>query len=281
MAVCGTGFGFFQSPNNRLLIGSAPPDRAGAGSGMVSTSRLIGQTTGSALVAVVFGLTHNSAHPVVLGMHVAIGVAACFAALGTALSWRGWRIGSGGRVCIGSDLNARHKRQSRKSAIFSLRRAAMDHRVKPGEDGVVVVGDACRAGCLLWHAVNGIFTTRCSNSNADGNNPVGVQPGGRDDSASHPLASDHGDRDLQSQDHHKAEVRVGPAHSWAGLPWGPFFSRVTVTACMCIRARVQGNPANRSPSRLKNPSASNSLHHQRVVADRPSGPSDRSRFGRG
>jgi DHA2 family multidrug resistance protein-like MFS transporter len=87
MAVCGTGFGFFQSPNNRLLIGSAPPDRAGAGSGMVSTARLVGQTTGSALVAVVFGLTHDAAHPVVLGMHVAIGVAAGFAALGTALSW--------------------------------------------------------------------------------------------------------------------------------------------------------------------------------------------------
>jgi MFS transporter, DHA2 family, multidrug resistance protein len=87
MAVCGTGFGFFQSPNNRLLIGSAPPDRAGAGSGMVSTARLVGQTTGSALVAVVLGMTHNSPHPVVLGMHVAIGVAAGFAALGTALSW--------------------------------------------------------------------------------------------------------------------------------------------------------------------------------------------------
>jgi DHA2 family multidrug resistance protein-like MFS transporter len=87
MAVCGTGFGFFQSPNNRLLIGSAPPDRAGAGSGMVSTARLVGQTVGSALVAVVFGLTHDAVHPVVLGTHVAIGVAAGFAALGTALSW--------------------------------------------------------------------------------------------------------------------------------------------------------------------------------------------------
>jgi DHA2 family multidrug resistance protein-like MFS transporter len=87
MAVCGTGFGFFQSPNNRLLIGSAPPDRAGAGSGMVSTARLVGQTTGSALVAVAFGLTHDMPDPVVVGTHVAIGVAACFAALGTALSW--------------------------------------------------------------------------------------------------------------------------------------------------------------------------------------------------
>jgi DHA2 family multidrug resistance protein-like MFS transporter len=87
MAVCGTGFGFFQSPNNRLLIGSAPPDRVGAGSGMVSTARLAGQTVGSALVAVVFGLTHDMPDPVVVGTHVAIGVAACFAALGTALSW--------------------------------------------------------------------------------------------------------------------------------------------------------------------------------------------------
>jgi MFS transporter, DHA2 family, multidrug resistance protein len=87
MAVCGIGFGFFQSPNNRLLIGSAPPDRAGAGSGMVSTARLVGQTIGSALVAVVFGLTHHAADPVVLGSHVAIGLAAGFAALGTALSW--------------------------------------------------------------------------------------------------------------------------------------------------------------------------------------------------
>jgi hypothetical protein len=54
---------------------------------MVSTARLVGQTTGSALVAVAFGLTHDMPDPVVVGTHVAIGVAACFAALGTALSW--------------------------------------------------------------------------------------------------------------------------------------------------------------------------------------------------
>ena len=87
LAVCGTGFGFFQAPNNRLLIGSAPPDRAGAGSGMVSTARLVGQTTGSALVAVVFCLTHDQPDAVTLGTHVAIGLAAFFAALGTVLSW--------------------------------------------------------------------------------------------------------------------------------------------------------------------------------------------------
>jgi MFS transporter, DHA2 family, multidrug resistance protein len=86
LAVCGIGFGFFQSPNNRLMISSAPRDRAGAGSGMLSTSRLLGQTTGSALVALVFGLTHGSAGGVELGTRLAIGMAAGFAGLAMVLS---------------------------------------------------------------------------------------------------------------------------------------------------------------------------------------------------
>jgi DHA2 family multidrug resistance protein-like MFS transporter len=87
LALCGAGFGLFQSPNNRLLIGSAPPDRAGAGSGMLSTSRLVGQTTGSALVAVILGLTHGGPDSIVLATHVALGIAAAFAAGAMALSW--------------------------------------------------------------------------------------------------------------------------------------------------------------------------------------------------
>jgi DHA2 family multidrug resistance protein-like MFS transporter len=86
LAVCGVGFGFFQSPNNRLMIASAPRDRAGAGSGMLSTSRLLGQTTGSALVALVFGVTHGSAGGVELGTRLAIGMAAGFAGLAMVLS---------------------------------------------------------------------------------------------------------------------------------------------------------------------------------------------------
>ncbi len=86
LAVCGVGFGFFQSPNNRLMIASAPRDRAGAGSGMLSTSRLLGQTTGSALVALVLGLTHGAAGGVELGTRLSIGMAAGFAALATVLS---------------------------------------------------------------------------------------------------------------------------------------------------------------------------------------------------
>jgi DHA2 family multidrug resistance protein-like MFS transporter len=86
LAVCGVGFGFFQSPNNRLMIASAPRERAGAGSGMLSTSRLLGQTTGSALVAVVFGLMHGGPDGVALGTRFAIGMAAGFAALAMVLS---------------------------------------------------------------------------------------------------------------------------------------------------------------------------------------------------
>jgi len=77
LAVCGLGFGFFQSPNNRLLVGSAPPHRSGAGSGMLATARLTGQTFGSALVALSFGLTgaHGGnavAHGTTLAMGIAI-----------------------------------------------------------------------------------------------------------------------------------------------------------------------------------------------------------------
>ncbi|KCV08944.1 transporter, major facilitator family protein [Bordetella holmesii CDC-H785-BH] len=51
MALCGAGFGFFQSPNLRAIIGAAPPGRAGGASGMVGTVRLLGQSSGAALVA--------------------------------------------------------------------------------------------------------------------------------------------------------------------------------------------------------------------------------------
>ena len=96
LAICGIGFGFFQTPNNRLLIGSAPPNRAGAGSGILSTSRLLGQTTGSALVALVFGLTHGAGtETIALGTQICIGLAAGFAATAMVLSSlrTGWRRG--------------------------------------------------------------------------------------------------------------------------------------------------------------------------------------------
>ena len=52
LALCGIGFGLFQTPNNRALLQSAPRARSGGASGLQSTARLVGQTVGVALVAV-------------------------------------------------------------------------------------------------------------------------------------------------------------------------------------------------------------------------------------
>ncbi len=57
MALCGFGFGLFQTPNNRAMIASAPRERSGGASGMLSTARLLGQTLGASLVAVTFGIS--------------------------------------------------------------------------------------------------------------------------------------------------------------------------------------------------------------------------------
>jgi DHA2 family multidrug resistance protein-like MFS transporter len=65
-AVCGLGFGFFNSPNNRAMIASAPAHRSGGASGMVATARLLGQTTGAALVALCFEVTPSHGAPAAL-----------------------------------------------------------------------------------------------------------------------------------------------------------------------------------------------------------------------
>ncbi|MFK3890231.1 MFS transporter [Sphingomonas sp. NPDC079357] len=56
MSLCGAGFGAFLPPNARLIIGSAPRERAAAAGGLVSTVRLVGQTTGATLVAALLAL---------------------------------------------------------------------------------------------------------------------------------------------------------------------------------------------------------------------------------
>ncbi|MGD9841293.1 MAG: MFS transporter [Steroidobacteraceae bacterium] len=51
MALCGTGFGLFLAPNTRLIVGSTPMARAAAAGGLISTTRLTGQTLGATMVA--------------------------------------------------------------------------------------------------------------------------------------------------------------------------------------------------------------------------------------
>jgi len=55
VALCGCGFGLFQSPNNRAIVASAPRERSGGAGAIQATARLLGQTIGAALVALVFG----------------------------------------------------------------------------------------------------------------------------------------------------------------------------------------------------------------------------------
>jgi DHA2 family multidrug resistance protein-like MFS transporter len=50
MLLCGVGFGLFQPPNNRELMGTVPRERSANASGVMSTSRTVGQSFGVALV---------------------------------------------------------------------------------------------------------------------------------------------------------------------------------------------------------------------------------------
>jgi len=61
MAVCGFGFGLFQAPNNRAILSAAPRERSGGASGMLGTARLLGQTAGAALMALMFTMFGNRA----------------------------------------------------------------------------------------------------------------------------------------------------------------------------------------------------------------------------
>ena len=80
MALCGAGFGFFQSPNLKALMTSAPLARSGGASGIVAISRLLGQTLGASLVALCFHLSQAG------GPHAALWLGCAFALVGSVAS---------------------------------------------------------------------------------------------------------------------------------------------------------------------------------------------------
>ena len=59
MALCGIGFGMFQTPNNIVMVIATPLKRSGSAGGMQSTARLMGQTLGATIVALLFAVTAN------------------------------------------------------------------------------------------------------------------------------------------------------------------------------------------------------------------------------
>lgn len=79
--MCGAGFGLFQTPNNTTIISSAPSARSGGASGMLGTTRLLGQTTGAALVALFFKLFPENGTYVCLWVGAGIAVVAALVSL--------------------------------------------------------------------------------------------------------------------------------------------------------------------------------------------------------
>ena len=78
MALCGSGFGTFLPPNARLIIGSAPRERAAAAGGLISTVRLSGQTTGATVVALLLALGAGSGRvPPLVAAALAVVAALC------------------------------------------------------------------------------------------------------------------------------------------------------------------------------------------------------------
>jgi MFS transporter, DHA2 family, multidrug resistance protein len=94
MALCGLGFGFFQSPNNRTLMSAAPRARTGAAGGMLATARLLGQTLGAAGVAILFRAFPGK------GSNIALGVAAGIALTAAAVSVTRLAGNAGGRATV-------------------------------------------------------------------------------------------------------------------------------------------------------------------------------------
>ena len=80
MALCGVGFGLFQAPNNRTIMGSVPRRRSGAAGGMLAAARLIGQSIGAAAVAILFRAYDDA------GSNYALMLAALLAVAGAGVS---------------------------------------------------------------------------------------------------------------------------------------------------------------------------------------------------
>lgn len=82
MAICGIGFGFFQTPNNIVMVMATPVERTGAAGGMQSTARLTGQTFGSSIVSIVFAVVAT----IGLSVKICLWTALIFAVIAGVLS---------------------------------------------------------------------------------------------------------------------------------------------------------------------------------------------------
>ncbi len=77
MAICGVGFGMFQTPNNIVMVMATPVNRSGGAGGMQSTARLVGQTLGATIVSSVFALLAHETTAISVCLYISVGFALC------------------------------------------------------------------------------------------------------------------------------------------------------------------------------------------------------------
>ncbi|MGB3024287.1 MFS transporter [Paradevosia shaoguanensis] len=80
MALCGVGFGLFQSPTMRIVIMASPAERSGGAGGVSSIVGNLGQATGAALVAGLFNLFGSQ------GAIIALWIGSAFALIASGVS---------------------------------------------------------------------------------------------------------------------------------------------------------------------------------------------------
>jgi len=84
-AVAGLGFGLFQTPNNRILLLSAPKARSGAAGAMQGTARLLGQTLGGISMSILLAtLPLDTALPTAIVIAAGAAAVASLVSLGRA-----------------------------------------------------------------------------------------------------------------------------------------------------------------------------------------------------
>jgi MFS transporter, DHA2 family, multidrug resistance protein len=84
-ALGGAGFGFFGAPNNRAMVASAPRERSGGAGGIATMSRLLGQSIGISVVAVIFGVVAQGG-VTLRGVSIALLFGAGFALVSAAIN---------------------------------------------------------------------------------------------------------------------------------------------------------------------------------------------------
>ena len=83
--VCGIGFALFQTPNNRMIILSAPREQSGAASGSLSLARQFGRAVGTAIAAYI--LAAGTASTSLEAMKIAALIAILGAAASLGRQW--------------------------------------------------------------------------------------------------------------------------------------------------------------------------------------------------